>query len=71
MKKVNEWIGAVRTFLDEVRAELRKCSWPTRQELLQSTLVVVVSVVLLALYIGVCDKVLVTIVRMMFQAAGG
>ncbi len=47
-----------REFLEGVRTELRKCSWPDRQELLGSTWVVIVSVVILAVFVGVCDLVL-------------
>ncbi|MBI3088107.1 MAG: preprotein translocase subunit SecE [Candidatus Omnitrophica bacterium] len=42
-------------FLQEVREELRHVSWPTREELIGSALVVVVGVALLAMYISVWD----------------
>jgi len=45
MKKIVELISALKTFLGEVKAELKKCTWPTRSELLGSTMVVVISVV--------------------------
>src|SRR5438094_8252820 len=37
----------VRQFLKEVRVELNKVNWPTRQELMAYTVVVVVAVVVL------------------------
>jgi len=37
----------VREFLKEVRAELRKVAWPSRQEMIAYTVVVLVSVVFL------------------------
>ena len=45
-------------FLGEVRQELAQVSWPTRDELVGSALVVFVGVVLLASFITVCDFVL-------------
>ena len=45
-------------FLGEVREELKQVSWPTREELVGSVLVVFVGVVLLAVFISVCDFVL-------------
>ena len=45
-------------FLNEVREELKQVSWPTREELVGSVLVVFVGVVLLASFISVCDFVL-------------
>ncbi len=44
-------------FISEVRMELKKVSWSTRRELINSTIVVIVSVVILAIFIGVCDLI--------------
>ena len=63
MKKIVEQIGALKTFLGEVKTELKKCTWPTRQELLGSTMVVVVSVIILGVFVGLSDTVLVSILR--------
>jgi preprotein translocase subunit SecE len=42
-----------RTFLSEVRGELRKVAWPTRQEVINSTIVVLIMVtVMTALIFG-------------------
>jgi len=57
-EKVNSGLRAVQTFFMEVRTELKKCSWPTRPELVGSTGVVIVAVVLLALFVGLSDLVL-------------
>jgi len=46
------------TFLRGVREEISRVSWPTREELLGSALVVCVGVTLLATYISICDFVL-------------
>ena len=45
-------------FLREVREELTHVSWPTREELIGSAVVVFVGVALLATYISACDFVL-------------
>ena len=37
-----------KTFLSEVRAELRKVAWPTRQEVINSTIVVLICIVVMA-----------------------
>lgn len=63
MKKIAEWIGALRTFLGEVKTELKKCTWPTRRELIGSTMVVVVSVLILGLFVGLSDSVLMSVLR--------
>ena len=43
------------SFLQEVREELKQVSWPSREELLGSVLVVFVGVALMAAFISVCD----------------
>ena len=50
-------------FLAEVRAEVRKVTWPTRAEALGGTAVVVVVVLLMATFLGVIDAILSKIVQ--------
>ncbi len=57
MNKLMEAYGHLKNFMGEVHAELRKCSWPTRDELMESTVVVIISVVLLGVYVGLSDLV--------------
>ncbi len=45
-------------FLREVKVELKKVSWPSRAEISGSTGVVVVTVLIVALYLGVLDYIL-------------
>ena len=63
MKKIVELINALKTFLSEVKAELKKCTWPTRQELFGSTMVVVISVLILGVFVGLSDWVLTGLLR--------
>ena len=46
---------SIGTFLHEVRIELRKVTWPTRKELMQSTVVVLVAVAIMTTYTFVLD----------------
>jgi preprotein translocase subunit SecE len=46
------------TFFQESRAELRKVSWPTRQETLNLTAAVVVMTVFMAVFLGLVDYIL-------------
>ncbi len=64
MSKMAETIGGFRGFLGEVSAELKKCAWPTRPELFDSTVVVILSVAMLGGFVAVCDVVLRELVRM-------
>ena len=48
-------VERVRRFLREVRAELARVDWPSRQELIAMTIVVVVVLLAMALYLGAWD----------------
>jgi preprotein translocase subunit SecE len=52
------WLSSGREFLKEVRVESTKVSWPTRNELRDSTIVVIVTVVMVSAFIGIIDRVL-------------
>lgn len=45
----------IKNFIKGVQAELRKVTWPTRKELINYTVVVVVMTILIALFIGLFD----------------
>jgi preprotein translocase subunit SecE len=63
MNKIAESFGGLRGFFGEVNAELKKCAWPTRPELFDSTVVVILSVPMLAGFVAVCDVVLRELIR--------
>jgi preprotein translocase subunit SecE len=50
-------------FFNDIKLEMSKVSWPTRDELIGSTIVVIVSLAILALFIGICDLFLSKIVN--------
>jgi preprotein translocase subunit SecE len=56
-------IGRVREFVREVLAEFHKVTWPSRQELINSTAVVVVLTVVIAVFLGVVDVSLTRLVE--------
>ena len=45
----------ISQFFREVRVELRKVNWPSRQETMASTVVVIVLVFLVSTYLGLVD----------------
>ena len=48
-------IQQIRGFYHNVVTELKKCTWPTRAELTESTVVVIVSVIMLSLFVALAD----------------
>ncbi|MEX2145879.1 MAG: preprotein translocase subunit SecE [Candidatus Rokuibacteriota bacterium] len=53
----------IREFVQEVLAEFRKVTWPSRAELISSTAVVLVVTVVLAFFLGGVDIVLARVVE--------
>ena len=47
----------------ESRAEVRKVVWPTRQETIQTTMMVIVAVILIGIFLWLVDMVLVSAVQ--------
>jgi preprotein translocase subunit SecE len=54
-------------FFFDSRQELKKVNWPTFDELRDSTIVVVVSILLLGLFIGAVDFVLSKVVEVVIR----
>jgi preprotein translocase subunit SecE len=52
-----------RQFLREVRAELKRVTWPSRKETLGSTSVVIILVIIVAVFLGLVDLGLHALIR--------
>ncbi|HEY2925005.1 MAG TPA: preprotein translocase subunit SecE [Candidatus Eisenbacteria bacterium] len=51
-------IRGITDYVRDVRVEMNKVSWPSRRELRDSTLVVIVMVVIVSIFIGIVDRAL-------------
>jgi preprotein translocase subunit SecE len=58
--------GATLDFARAVRSELRRVNWPNRDQLQQSTAVVLIIVLTLAVYVAVFDYVFDYLARLIF-----
>lgn len=59
-------MGKLKQYLKDTLAELRKMSWPTKDELIGSTIVTVVVSVIISVFIGAVDRVLVMAMKAIF-----
>ena len=59
----------LRDFLTEVMAELKKSSWPTRRELTDSTIVVVITILVLGMFVALADVVFLRIIGFLTKAS--
>ncbi len=58
--------GSIVKFLKEVLAELKKVTWPSKKELMSSTLVTVVVTFIISIFIGIVDRLLSLATRNIF-----
>jgi preprotein translocase subunit SecE len=56
-------LAKANQFLQEVKVELGKVTWPMRKETVATAWIVVVIIVLISLYLGACDVVLTWLMR--------
>lgn len=49
------WLARITAYIRETREELRKCTWPSREELWGSTVLVMVATALLGIFTVVVD----------------
>jgi preprotein translocase subunit SecE len=58
-----QFVTRIREFVQDVLVEFRKVTWPTRQELVNSTVVVIAVTVVLAFFLGGVDIALTRLVE--------
>ena len=64
LDKVKDFFSSIPRFLGEVKAEMKKVSFPTRDEVVGTTIVVLVTSVVFAVYLWVADMVIVQLFKM-------
>jgi preprotein translocase subunit SecE len=65
---MKDWYGKVRQFLSEVIVELKRTTWPSRKEVQGTTLVVIVTIFVFAVFLFAVDYVLSQGVNRIFAA---
>ena len=53
----------IRKFLGEIVAEMKKVTWPTREELKESTKLVIIATFVVTLFVGLVDQILSLLIR--------
>lgn len=60
----------IRRYFREVRAELSRVDWPSRQELIAMTVVVIVVLLAVALYLGLWDLIFTVLIQWLQRVRG-
>jgi preprotein translocase subunit SecE len=53
----------IRRFLNDVWIELKRCEWPTREQIIRSTMIVLGFIAVMSVYIGALDALLSWVTR--------
>jgi preprotein translocase subunit SecE len=56
--KKDNWIENTRAYLGDIRSEMKRVTWPNRTQVESTTVVVILSVFLFALYFKIVDQVI-------------
>jgi preprotein translocase subunit SecE len=60
---LKRYISIARQFLSDAKVELKKVTWPNRKELVSTTAIVIVLVLIIAFFLGIIDLGLVKIIK--------
>ncbi|HPK02672.1 MAG TPA: preprotein translocase subunit SecE [Candidatus Sumerlaeota bacterium] len=66
LPKLMPKLRSLRKFFDEVALEMTKVTWPTQQEVINSTALVLVVTVILTVVVGFADLIFGRLVRLLF-----
>jgi preprotein translocase subunit SecE len=64
------WWNRMTTFLREVRAEMAKVSFPGREEVVATTVVVVVASIIFGVFLFLADWLILTAYQWVFEVTG-
>ena len=66
MTDVRVWVQNTKDYVGELKAEMRRVTWPSRKQVEGTTGIVIISVFLFAGYFAVIDKILAAGVTRLF-----
>ena len=69
-ENVTGWWNRSRTFLTEVRNELKRVTWPSQKEVYATTVVVILTSVFFGVYLFALDFSLLKLVQWIFRLFG-
>src|SRR5216684_851814 len=65
-----EWWLTTRDFFRDTNAEMKKVTWPGKNEVVGTTVVVIISTIIFAVYLWGCDQAFFWIISTMFKRFG-
>jgi preprotein translocase subunit SecE len=66
METIKKWFQSISVFFGEVKGEVLKVSYPTKDEVIGSTTVVLVLTLVVTIFLATIDSILVRLLRWVF-----
>jgi preprotein translocase subunit SecE len=70
ISKPKQWVTTVREGWRDVLSEMKKVTWPSRNEVVGTTVVVLVATVVFAVYLWGCDILFYKAINFLFSKFG-
>lgn len=70
MSGVTGMFSSIRAYVESVVVELKKSSWPTRPELVESTAVIIFTVIALGTFVATSDVIIEKMISFLAGASG-
>jgi preprotein translocase subunit SecE len=70
VSKPKQWALSTREFFRDTASEMKKVTWPTRNEVIGTTVVVVVATIVFAVYLWGCDLLFYKAIDFLFTRFG-
>jgi preprotein translocase subunit SecE len=70
VSKPKEWVATTREFFRETSSEMKKVTWPSRNEVVGTTAVVLVATIVFALFLWGCDVAFYKAIDFLFTRFG-
>ncbi|MFH0793846.1 MAG: preprotein translocase subunit SecE [bacterium] len=68
MGKIQGWIEKTNRFFKEVKVEMQKVTWPSKDDMISNTIVVIIATVFVSLLIGIEDRGLAYVLEFFFRS---
>ena len=65
-----KWWSDTREFVRDTTAEMKKVTWPNRNEVVNTTVVVIVATIIFAVYLWGCDVIFYQAINVLFTRFG-
>jgi len=70
VSKPKQWWSSLKEFFRDTMGEMKKVTWPTKNEVVGTTTVVIVATIVFALFLWACDLVFYKAIDFLFTRFG-